>query len=254
MIVAAALCPAAPLLIPGVAPALAAEQQPLVDGVRRALDDVVIAANDAAIGNLGRLLVVTPGRAARWIPNVRADPGRLPFGRSTPLSGPPDPDPVRSGDSPVDLAPGVWIARSLLGRGPRLDALEVGPVHRRADGSFPDRSPTVVRHLITEDEPIGVVVLADGAICHGDDAPAAEDARAESFDEALHDALTADGGPLQLRHWCAANAELAGSLGATAPASLMVLAELLSGNTSTVRAEYFGHPYGVGYHVACWRR
>lgn len=99
----------------------------------------------------------------------------------------------------------------------------------------------------------GLLLLADGAICHGPTAPQAQDHMATGFERSLHSAL-ADPDLSRLARWSADNSELGAALGATAPRALAVLAELASGDGWAAAARYFGAPFGVGYHVATWWR
>ncbi|MDQ2845521.1 MAG: hypothetical protein M3Y77_04030, partial [Actinomycetota bacterium] len=79
----------------------------------------------------------------------------------------------------------------------------------------------------------------------------AQDDRAADFERALHLTL-ADPDLRALARWSAANSDLGAALGATAPRVLAVLAELASGGSWVAAADYFGAPFGVGYHVATW--
>lgn len=235
MIVAAALCPAAPLLIPGVADELAAEQADLVTASRLAVSTMS--------GPAERLLVVTPGPQRRWTPEL-GDPGTHPFGRSDRSSAPGD-----------HHGAGVWVASALTGGRLPTAVLELGP---SADPGQPGQQPgaaepaAIAVELRQSPVAVGVLLLVDGAICHGDDAPAAVDDRAAEFDAGLQAVLTVD--PDGLRQWCRERHDLAAELGSAAPDALAVLADLLDGTGWSVTARDFGHPYGVGYHVAGWSR
>lgn len=252
MIVAAALCPAAPLLIEGTAPALAVEQAGLVVAAARAVRSVSRAAE--------RLLVLAPGRSARWIPSLPVELGTSPFGRGrrreTRPSAPSaslDPAGPAPADLPSELAAGIWVAGSLLAAA-SSDATEITALQLGAGGTMPDEIDIaeLVGELRSSEQAVGVLVMADGAICHGDNAPAAPDPRAAAFEDSLQRALTVD--PVLLGRWCAENEALADGLGASAPAALAVLAQLLADRQWLVEARDHGAPYGVGYHVASWRR
>ncbi len=124
--------------------------------------------------------------------------------------------------------------------------LEVG------DGDEDAELATDVRGLVADDH-TGVLVLADGATCHGAAASSAPDARAESFEQSLN-AVLAAGDPARMSGWCRSNRTLGRWLGATAPRSLAVLAALAGGRRWEAAAQYLGAPFGVGYHVAAWWR
>jgi hypothetical protein len=101
------------------------------------------------------------------------------------------------------------------------------------------------------DERIAVLVIADGAACHGDHAPGRRDDRAPVFDAALADALAA-GDPRGLRDACA-DPDLARDL--LAAVSPLAVLGLLAEDRPPAAAEllYSGAPLGAGYLVASWR-
>lgn len=142
-------------------------------------------------------------------------------------------------------AAGTWVGRRLLPNA-QLAVLEVG------DGDDDVELPPELRDQVA-DEHTGVLVLADGATCHGAGAPSEPDARAGSFEQSLN-AVLATGDPARLLGWCRSNRALGRRLGATAPRSLAVLAELAGGRRWAATAHYLGAPFGVGYHVAAWWR
>ncbi|MGI8417708.1 MAG: hypothetical protein ACR2P2_16195 [Nakamurella sp.] len=215
MIVGAVLCPAAPLLIRGVADGAAARCAELV------------AAALAAAGELrqraDRVLLVTATPHSSLTVTVPPDLGPPPFGRG----------PSRIGGWPN----AGWVAREL-----------VGDVPLSAVGIAADDLPLADVRTTGR---TGVLVLADGAICHGPAAPAAQDERAAGFERSLHRAL-ADPDLQALASWSADNGNLGAELSATAPQALTVLAQLASAKTWLATADYFGAPFGVGYHVATW--
>lgn len=234
MIAGAVLCPAAPLLIPGVAEAVAAEQAGWVPAVR------------SAVGTLAdrcdRIMVVTAGRQRRWTDRLPVDLGIHPFGRAA------APRTVETTPRPL-WAPGIWVARTLLPEGDLIGCeldLQSG---RRTGTGIAAAGPIATDPSVA----LGVLVLADGALCHGPVAPAVADVRAQQFEHTLDQALST-GDPPTLRSWAADNWELAAELGATTPGCLALLAELSAGSAWSATAEYLGAPYGVGYHLASWWR
>ena len=108
---------------------------------------------------------------------------------------------------------------------------------------------------------VGLILVADGAACHGPKAPRAEDPRAQAYDDDVCAAL-ASGQPDRLAQ---INADLGDELGATGP---QVWPVLLAASASAsvdeqheVRTDrwvgevlWSGAPYGVGWTVAAWRR
>jgi len=99
---------------------------------------------------------------------------------------------------------------------------------------------------------VGVVLVADGAACHGPKAPRAQDARAAPYDAEVRAAL-ASGRPARLADLDAA---LGDELGATGSQVWPLLAAA-AGETDADRVGevlWSGAPYGVGWTVASWHR
>jgi hypothetical protein len=96
---------------------------------------------------------------------------------------------------------------------------------------------------------IGLVLVADGAACHGPKAPRAEDSRAKAYDDGVWAAL-ASGRPGRL-------AEIPADLGLELEATgAQVWPVLLASDDSYWVGEvlWSGAPYGVGWAVASWRQ
>ena len=96
---------------------------------------------------------------------------------------------------------------------------------------------------------IGLILVADGAACHGPKAPRAEDSRAPAYEEAVCGALASgQGGQL-----AEIDADLGRELGATLPEVWPVL--LAAADEDWIgELAWRGAPYGVGWAVAAWRR
>jgi len=265
VIAGAVLCPAAPLLIPGVAEAVAAEQPGLAVAVRTAADGLSLRSE--------KILVVTAGRCTGWTPQLPFVLGPDPFRRSDRPGGPGGPGAPRASGGPDGpdgpeypscpdcpgwssapslasgpwpaagslWAPGTWVGRVLLPDA-LLAVLEVG------DGDLDALAPAVAAARFADDR-TGVLVLADGATSHL--SATSPDAPPEGFERSLTTAL-ATGDPARLSAWCRNNRTPGHRLGATAPRSLAVLAELAGGRRWTAAARYLGAPFGVGYHIASW--
>lgn len=97
--------------------------------------------------------------------------------------------------------------------------------------------------------PIALILIADGATCHGPKAPRAEDSRAPAYQESVCSALAA-GRPGQLAQ---IDPDLGRELGATGPQLWPVLVAA-SDDDWTGELVWSGWPYGVGWSVAAWRR
>ena len=98
--------------------------------------------------------------------------------------------------------------------------------------------------------PTGLLLLADGAACHGPKAPRAEDSRAAAYEEAVNDALAA-GDPAAL---AALDPHLGAELSATGPELWPLLSAAAGGADWSGELLHSDAPYGVGWSVAVWRR
>ncbi len=99
------------------------------------------------------------------------------------------------------------------------------------------------------DTPVALILVADGATCHGPKAPRAEDVRAQRYDDQTCAAL-ASGQPGQLAQ---IDRSLGDALGATGQQVWPVLVAAAGGDMIGEVA-WAGAPYGVGWAVASWRR
>jgi len=96
---------------------------------------------------------------------------------------------------------------------------------------------------------VALILVADGATCHGPKAPRAEDSRAQGFDNDVCEAL-ASGQPGRLSQ---IDQHLGDALGATGQQVWPVLVAAAGGDMIGEVA-WAGAPYGVGWAVASWRR
>jgi len=99
---------------------------------------------------------------------------------------------------------------------------------------------------------VTMLVIADGAACHGDNAPGRRDDRSGAFDAAVARALAA-GDPAALREACRDPGLPAQAVMASV-GPLALLADLTGAvPPDTAELLYSGAPFGVGYFVASWR-
>jgi hypothetical protein len=98
---------------------------------------------------------------------------------------------------------------------------------------------------------IGLILMADGAACHGPKAPRAQDPRAEPYDEAVCAAL-ASGQPDRLGQIDPGLGDELGATGAALWPALVAAAGVDEAQIAEVL--WTGAPYGVGWTVASWRR
>jgi hypothetical protein len=95
---------------------------------------------------------------------------------------------------------------------------------------------------------VGLILVADGAACHGPKAPRAQDERADRYDEGVCAAL-ASGQPPRLAQ---IDVELGDELGASGSQVWSVLVAAAAGD-GIGEVLWSGAPYGVGWAVASWR-
>lgn len=226
MLAAIALTPTAPVLVPGLAGAAAAE----VAEVRRAAV--------AATGTLPeRWIAVGVGPVDETIgPDTRGSFAG--FGVDVPVALSPEAGP-RITAMPLCALFGAWLRGQANPRAVaevRVCAAELDPAAAVALGRR-------LRAEIDEvSEPIGVLVLADGATTLTPQAPGGYDPDAEAVQSALDDALAAgDVAALRgLPDWIAGRV------------AFQVLAGLAESGTWAATELARSAPYGVGYFVGTW--
>lgn len=226
MIRAVLLVPAAPWLIPSVAPGLLQEQADL----RSRIHDLVAGQS----GSAWTVLTAAPSGSDR--PTLV---GELPG--STLI------DPYRVGTG--DQVPAAWwVARSVLGDRP-AQAIQLPP-----GAGADERAVALLASLEADGREHLLLVLADGANCHGEHAPGAADEQAVGFDEELHAVLV--GGPDTWTRWSADFAARAPEdlLGSTLSAVLPTLGAALADVPLCVSWHGLTTPYGVGHHLVGWDR
>ena len=234
MLVAAAVCPQPPLLVPGVGAGSSAE----LDGLRAACREVVEALDEAD-------LVVVVG-AADTVGECAPDSwGTLhPYGVSVDVgSGP------RGPALPLSLTLGRWLLHrySVADSSRPVTFVGVSEESTAADCSAFGES------LAGRADRVGMLVMGDGSARRSTKAPGSFDERAEAFDDAVEEALrTAD--PQAL---IGLDAQLALDLLVTGRAPWQVLAGAAKaagahGATWRGTVSYAAAPYGVTYLVAGW--
>ncbi|MFG3056034.1 hypothetical protein ACGFZP_34490 [Kitasatospora sp. NPDC048239] len=231
MLVAAAVCPCPPLLVPEVAAGAAAELEPL----RRACDEAL-----AALLAAGPELVVVVGtgpEAEVWTEGGAGSFHRygVPLVARLPSGG------VEGPELPPALTVGAWL---LERAGAAL------PTHACAvPADAPaDRMLGLGQGLAGLADRVGLLVMGDGSACRSVKAPGYLDERAEGFDAALAAAL----GSADLAALGALDVALAAELKVEGRAPWQVLAGAAEGAGLAARLGYQEAPYGVGYLVASW--
>ncbi|WP_328320002.1 class III extradiol dioxygenase subunit B-like domain-containing protein [Streptomyces sp. NBC_00388] len=235
MLVAAAVCPCPPLLVPEVAAGAAPE----LDAARAACLDAV-----------GVLAAARPDLLIAVGPADEAGRGAHPEGASGSFSGFGVDLRVRLGTSDTgsgrDLPPSLSVAAWLLSRA----EWAASPVEGLGVGEplEPERCIAAGRELSARAARVALLVMGDGSACRTLKAPGYLDERAAAFDAAAARALsTADVAALQ-----ALDAPLAYELKAAGRAPWQVLAGAAEGAEPGGQLLYDDAPYGVGYYVAAW--
>ncbi|AKZ58536.1 hypothetical protein SAM23877_5491 [Streptomyces ambofaciens ATCC 23877] len=239
MLVAAAVCPCPPLLVPEVAAGAAPE----LDAARAACTDAL---GVLAAARPDRLVVVGPGDG----PGPEAFPQGTPgsfrgFGVHTdvhlgPVQGA---GPERPGrELPYGLAVGAW----LLARAGWADV----PVEGVGVGESLPAEPCAAlgREIAAGAGRVALLVLGDASACRTLKAPGYLDERAAPFDAEVGRAL----GAADVAALAAMDVVLARELKVSGRAPWQVLAGAAEGAGLAGALLYEDAPYGVGYVTAAW--
>jgi len=211
-LVAAAVCPFPPLLVPGVGAGATGE----LDELRAACDTAV-----------AELLAAEPDRIATI--GAGPEPSGAEVGRP---------------DLPLSLAIGVW----LLGRHGLAESPAAGQVV--AADTPPAECARLGATYAAEARRVALLVLGDGTACRSPKAPGYLDPRAEPYDATAARALAqADAAAvLALDPGLAQELRCAGR----APWQVLAGAVIADGRRWHGRLYYDDAPYGVAYFVATW--
>jgi hypothetical protein len=233
-LVAAAVCPHPPLIIPEIAAGAASE----LDDLRAACDTAVAGLADSGAD---AVVVLGAGDRTRWLPGD-AYGSFAPFGVSieVPLVAGVPPASGRPG-LPLSVTVGAW----LLARG--RHGLPVTAASVAADADAADCAGLAAQ-LRSRADRVALLVMGDGSACRGEKAPGYDDPRAEPYDDAVARALdTADADAL-----LALDGVLSDELLVAGRAPWQVLAAAVDATRWRGRLAYYAAPYGVAYFVAAW--
>jgi hypothetical protein len=226
-LVAAAICPNPPLILPELAAGAATE----LDDLRAACDTAI-----ARLWTAGPDLVTVV--AAGDAPAPDAPPSdEPPTGELLARFGARG---TAGGRRPLGVLIGLW----LLERQPAAVPVAVRTVPA---GAAPRDCAALGRQLTAANR-VALLVMGDGSACHGLQSPGYEDSRADGFDGAVRAALAA-GDPAGL---LALDPGLADEVLAAGRAPWQVLAGAADGRRWHAEVDYDKAPYGVGYFVASW--
>ncbi|NKZ05052.1 hypothetical protein [Actinomadura latina] len=231
MLVAAAVCPHPPVLVPE----MAGEAAPELDGLR--------AACDSAAGRLAGadVLVVVGGGARTRAYGPDAYASLRPYGLG--WTSPADP---RDGAEalPLSLTIGRWLLeRQEIAAGARYQAV--------AFDSEPEACLALGRELAKAAGDVALLVMGDGSACRSEKAPGYLDVRARPHDERVARALAA----VDTAALAALDPDVSRDVQAAGRAAWQVLAGA-AGDTPGLTGELLADeaPYGVGYFAASWSR
>ncbi|GAB1338234.1 class III extradiol dioxygenase subunit B-like domain-containing protein [Streptomyces sp. E-15] len=236
MLVAAAVCPCPPLLVPEVAAGAAPEL------------DVARAACSDALGVLAAArpdLLVVVGTADRA--GLGAFPQGAPgafrgFGVSLDVHLGTAAGPAPERELPTSLAVGAWLLERTGWADAPIEGLGV------AETLEPERCAEAGRELAGRADRVALLVMGDASACRTVKAPGYLDERAAPFDAAVARAL----GAADVTALGALDPGLARELKAAGRAPWQILAGAAEGTDLTGALLYEDAPYGVGYVVATW--
>ncbi|WP_369375913.1 class III extradiol dioxygenase subunit B-like domain-containing protein [Streptomyces sp. cg36] len=239
MLVAAAVCPCPPLLVPEVAAGAAPE----LDAARDACADAV---GLLAASRPDLLVVVGPAEQARRGPYPQGAPGSFAsFGVDLAVRLGAPASEGQAGEErelPPSLAVGAWLLERAGWRDAPVEGLGVGEPLEAG------RCAEAGRGLGARAGRVALLVMGDGSACRTLKAPGYLDERAAAFDASVAGAL----GGADTRALLELDAELAYELKAAGRAPWQVLAGAAEGADLAGRLLYEDAPYGVGYFVSVW--
>ena len=257
MLITAAVVPGPPAFVADLMGSAAHELDGLRDVadrvVSRALSDLVaVSAGSAPSSGSGsqpasvQLVIVGPGEPGEF--NAAGPVSFASFGRDVAI-----PALVKGQRSDVELPTPIMVARYLASRD-----ISANPEHAQlwasalwittSGGDAKDLGEQVG----ADDAGVGLILVADGAACHGPKAPRAQDERAQTYDDEVCEAL-ASGYPSRLAQ---IDASLGKELGATGYEvwPVLVAAAGIADTEWIGEVLWAGAPYGVGWTVGSWRR
>jgi hypothetical protein len=189
-----------------------------------------------------QLVVVGPGEPGEF--NAAGPVSFASFGRDVVV-----PALVEGQRSDHDLPTPIMVARYLASRdlAARPDHGDLWASARWITTSGADGA-VLGAQLGADGARVALILVTDGAACHGPKAPRAEDARAQEYDDGVCAAL-ASGQPRRLAQ---IDVDLGDELGATGPQLWPLLVAAAEGDMIG-EVLWAGAPYGVGWAVASWR-
>ncbi|MBA4862340.1 hypothetical protein H1V43_13260 [Streptomyces sp. PSKA54] len=236
MLVAAAVCPCPPMLVPEVAAGAAPE----LDAARTACTDAL---GVLAAARPDLLVVVGPAEeSGRGVHPEGARGSFRGFGVDVDVCFGRPARELPERELPYSLAVAAWLLERTGWSDAPVEGLGVG------ETLAPERCVEVGREIAVQAGRVALLAMGDASACRTVKAPGYLDERAAGFDAAVARALgTADVAALK-----ALDTELAHELKAAGRAPWQVLAGAAEGTDLAGRLLYEDAPYGVGYVVAAW--
>ncbi|MBW8796756.1 MAG: class III extradiol dioxygenase subunit B-like domain-containing protein [Streptomyces sp.] len=240
MLVAAAVCPCPPVLVPEVAAGAAAE----LDAARAACADAL---GVLAAARPDLLVVVGPaGQPGRGVFPQGSRGTFRGFGAEVDvrLGGGPagGPDAAGERELPPSLAVGAWLLERMGWSGAPVEGLGVG------ESLEAERCVRAGREIAGRAARVAMLVMGDASACRTLKAPGYLDERAAPFDAEVARAL----GAADIEALKALDADLAYQLKAAGRAPWQVLAGAAEGADLGGALLHDDAPYGVCYLVATW--
>ncbi|WP_031486420.1 class III extradiol dioxygenase subunit B-like domain-containing protein [Streptomyces bicolor] len=241
MLVAAAVCPCPPLLVPevaaGAAPELATARAACTDALgvlAAARPDRLVVVGPAEESEQGAYAEGARGSFRGFGVDIDVRLGRAADEATAPESS--------RRPLPSSLAVAAWLLQRTGWADAPIEALAVGePV-------TPERCTDIGRDVAARAERVALLVMGDASACRTLKAPGYLDERAEPFDASVARAL----GKADVAALKALDVELAHELMASGRAPWQVLAGAAEQTDLSGTLLYDAAPYGVGYLVATW--
>ncbi len=248
MLISAAVVPGPPALVVdlmgGAAHELDDLRQAADSAVFRAVSDLVAASVDsqAPASVPAQLVIVGPGQRGEF--NAAGPVSFADFGRDVAV-----PALVEGEQTDCALPTPLMVARYLASRdvGAHPEHAELWAAARWITTSRTE-AKALGDQLGEEGTRIALILVADGAACHGPKAPRAEDSRAQAYDDEVSGVLASG----QLDGLAQIDVDLGHELGASGPHVWPVLSTA-AGAGGIGEVLWRGAPYGVGWTVAAWR-
>ncbi|GHE34705.1 hypothetical protein GCM10018785_00430 [Streptomyces longispororuber] len=238
MLVAAAVCPCPPLLVPEVAAGAAPE----LDAARAACVDAI---GVLAASRPDRLVVVGPAGPEGHGPHPQGARGSFRgFGvdLDVRLGAPEGGSEVPERELPASLAVAGWLLEHTGWSAAPVDGLGVGAPLAA------ERCVRVGQEVATRADRVALLVMGDASACRTLKAPGYLDDRAADYDAAVAAALAA----ADVEALKGLDEKLAHELQVAGRAPWQVLAGAAAGADLKGALLFDDAPYGVGYLVAAW--